>query len=196
MILKSKGFKINNYTRVERKTSFRKTSKPATCLTSNSHQSILNKQACSFPLLSKVRVFQDEHFPQRTLEALEQPLNFLLILMAADETLKVVNALVGVEIQEETKSKRKIKLLAVSCSFKTQEKVHEHELPWNRTTSAFGNKGDLSDWLFESFSVQSSYRAPGSKERWLLVGKFLEVLLRSFVPSRISSKSCWFSYDK
>lgn len=77
----------------------------------------------------KVRVFQDEHFPRRTLEALEQPLNFLLILMAADETLKVVNALVGVEIQEEIKSKRKVNLLAAACSFKTQEKVHEHELP-------------------------------------------------------------------
>ena len=81
------------------------------------------------PLLLKVRVFQDQHFPQRTLEALEQPLSFLLILMAADETLKVVNALVGVEIQEEIKGKRKIKLLAASCSFKSQEKVHEHELP-------------------------------------------------------------------
>ena len=129
MILKSLGLKIKNNTRVERKTSLKKTSKTATCLTSNNHQSILNKQACSLPLLLKVRVFQDEHFPQRTLEALEQPLNFLLILMAADETLKVVNALVGVEIQEEIKSKRKVNLLAAACSFKTQEKVHEHELP-------------------------------------------------------------------
>ena len=51
----------------------------------------------------------------------------------------------------------------------------------------------LAVWIF---SVQSSYRAQESKQRWLPMRKFLVVFLRSFVPSRISGKSCWFSYHK